>query len=153
MNKKVASNFVLVAIWLNFPQNIFTDDVVLMKVAREAQLREECIAAMDSAMGDNDGGCVIINLFALEGWHLAELYRVPCAVLAPYLIPYSAPSAFERRFRAVHPLLYRSVICFSLRDSLAFLLLFHGLKSNPSSFNAHFIVIYMSYHMCYQGII
>lgn len=79
-----------------------------LKVAGEMQLREECIAAMDSVMGAaDDGGGVIINLFALEGWHLAELYRVPCAVLAPYVVPYSAPSAFERRFRAAHPLLYR----------------------------------------------
>lgn len=77
------------------------------KTAREAQLREECIAAMDSVMGGDDGGGVIINLFALEGWHLAELYRVPCAVLAPYVVPYSAPAAFERRFRVAHPLLYR----------------------------------------------
>jgi hypothetical protein len=78
-----------------------------VKAALEMQLREECIAAMDSAMGDSGDGCVIINLFALEGWHLAELYRVPCAVLAPYVVPYSAPSSFERRFRATHPLLYR----------------------------------------------
>ncbi|KAG0611428.1 hypothetical protein M758_7G140500 [Ceratodon purpureus] len=78
-----------------------------VKAALEMQVREECIAAMDSVMGDGGDGCVIINLFALEGWHLAELYRVPCAVLAPYVVPYSAPSSFERRFRATHPLLYR----------------------------------------------
>ena len=41
-----------------------------VKAALEMQLREECIAAMDSAMGDNGDGCVIINLFALQGWHL-----------------------------------------------------------------------------------
>lgn len=81
-----------------------------LKAALEIQLREECVAAMDSVMGaadDSEDGCVIINLFALEGWHLAEFYRVPCAVLAPYVVPYSAPSSFERRFRATHPLLYR----------------------------------------------
>ena len=83
------------------------EDDAEVKATLEMQVREDCIAAMDSVMGDGGDGCVIINLFAMEGWHLAELYRVPCAVLAPYVVPYSAPSSFERRFRATHPLLYR----------------------------------------------
>lgn len=78
-----------------------------VKAAVEHRLREECIAAMDEVMGVSPHGVVLINLFALEAWHLAELYRLPCAVMAPYVVPYSAPSSFERRFRAIHPLLYR----------------------------------------------
>lgn len=86
------------------------DDDRQLREALEMELREECLTAMDSVMGaadDAEGNAVIFNFFALEGWHLAELYRVPCTVLAPYVVPYSAPSSFERRFRAAHPLLYR----------------------------------------------
>lgn len=101
------ARFVAVSAPPVIPGHAWEDGDDKLKAAREAQLREECVAAMDSAMGDDNGGCVIINLFALEGWHLAELYRVQCAVLAPYVVPYSAPSTFERRFRASHPLLYR----------------------------------------------
>jgi len=71
--------------------------------------REECIAAMENVMGfssDASRDFVIFNFFALEGWHLAELYRVPCAVVAPYVVPYSAPTSFERQFRSMRPLLY-----------------------------------------------
>ncbi|OAY85521.1 Sterol 3-beta-glucosyltransferase UGT80B1 [Ananas comosus] len=42
-----------------------------------------------------------------EGWHLAELFHVQCVVTAPYVVPYSAPSSFERRFKQDLPLLYK----------------------------------------------
>jgi hypothetical protein len=42
-----------------------------------------------------------------EGWSLAEMFRVRCIVAAPYVVPYSAPSSFERHFKKELPLLYR----------------------------------------------
>ncbi|GMN58884.1 hypothetical protein TIFTF001_027974 [Ficus carica] len=42
-----------------------------------------------------------------EGWSLAELFRVRCIVAAPYVVPYSAPSTYERQFKREHPLLYK----------------------------------------------
>ncbi|GER24698.1 sterol 3-beta-glucosyltransferase, partial [Striga asiatica] len=42
-----------------------------------------------------------------EGWSLAELFDIRCVVAAPYVVPYSAPSSFERQFRNELPLLYK----------------------------------------------
>lgn len=53
-----------------------------------------------------DGDLIVINFFALEGWSLAELFQVRCVVAAPYVVPYSAPSSFERQFQKELPLLY-----------------------------------------------
>ncbi|XP_020270339.1 uncharacterized protein LOC109845499 isoform X1 [Asparagus officinalis] len=53
------------------------------------------------------GDFIVINFFALEGWSLAELYQVQCVVAAPYVLPYSAPSSFERQFRHEFPLLFK----------------------------------------------
>ncbi|XP_058074849.1 uncharacterized protein LOC131223442 isoform X2 [Magnolia sinica] len=81
----------------------------LQKKATEREHREECLSAMEKAFGDGpcmEGDFVVINFFALEGWSLAELFRVRCVVAAPYVVPYSAPSSFERRFRRELPLLY-----------------------------------------------
>ncbi|GMY06172.1 sterol 3-beta-glucosyltransferase UGT80B1 isoform X3 [Fagus crenata] len=38
-----------------------------------------------------------------DGWSLAEMFRVA----APYVVPYSAPSSFERHFKKELPFLYR----------------------------------------------
>lgn len=79
------------------------------KLKVEQQHRQECLKAVDRIMGSEpkqNEDFIIINFFALEGWHLAELYQVPCVVAAPYMVPYSAPVSFERRFRSSHPLLY-----------------------------------------------
>ncbi|XP_076901796.1 uncharacterized protein LOC143556342 [Bidens hawaiensis] len=56
-----------------------------------------------------EGDLVIINFFALEGWSLAELFNVCCVVAAPYVVPYSAPSSFERKFSEELPLLYNYI--------------------------------------------
>ncbi|CAM6083733.1 unnamed protein product [Calypogeia fissa] len=75
----------------------------------EQRHREECLLAVEQVFGqqsDDSLNFILFNFFALEGWHLAELYQVPCAVAAPYVVPYSAPASFERKFRAVQPLLY-----------------------------------------------
>uniref|UniRef100_A0A7N0RFV6 Erythromycin biosynthesis protein CIII-like C-terminal domain-containing protein n=1 Tax=Kalanchoe fedtschenkoi TaxID=63787 RepID=A0A7N0RFV6_KALFE len=72
--------------------------------------RQECVTVMEKIYGDGlslKGDFVVINFFALEGWSLAELYGVPCVVAAPYVVPYSAPSSFERRFIEELPLLYK----------------------------------------------
>ncbi|KAL0384544.1 UNVERIFIED_CONTAM: hypothetical protein Sradi_2848700 [Sesamum radiatum] len=72
--------------------------------------RQECLSIVEGIYGGGpilDGDLIIINFFALEGWSLAELFHVNCVVAAPYLVPYSAPSSFERQFRNELPLLYK----------------------------------------------
>lgn len=71
--------------------------------------RQECLLAVESIFGVEEvmaGDFILINFFALEGWNLAELFQVRCVVAAPYVVPYSAPSSFERHFRKEFPLLY-----------------------------------------------
>ncbi|KAI6678668.1 hypothetical protein NL676_039464 [Syzygium grande] len=71
--------------------------------------RQECLSAVESIFGLEEviaGDFILINFFALEGWNLAELFQVRCVVAAPYVVPYSAPSSFERHFRKEFPLLY-----------------------------------------------
>ncbi|XP_010261041.1 PREDICTED: sterol 3-beta-glucosyltransferase UGT80B1 isoform X2 [Nelumbo nucifera] len=77
-------------------------------IAREH--RQECLSIMEMVFGDDpkmDGDFILINFFALEGWNLAELFQIRCIVAAPYVVPYSAPSSFERRFKKEFPLLYK----------------------------------------------
>ncbi|KVI10997.1 UDP-glucuronosyl/UDP-glucosyltransferase [Cynara cardunculus var. scolymus] len=89
------------------------------KLTREHRL--ECVVVFEKIFGDVlclEGDLVIINFFALipgqntsvfivqEGWSLAELFNVRCVVAAPYVVPYSAPSSFERKFREELPLVY-----------------------------------------------
>ncbi|XP_022762896.1 sterol 3-beta-glucosyltransferase UGT80B1 isoform X2 [Durio zibethinus] len=72
--------------------------------------RRECCSAVERIFGDGpslEGDFIAINFFALEGWSLGELFRVCCVVVAPYVVPYSAPSYFERHFRNELPLLYK----------------------------------------------
>ncbi|KAH7657383.1 UDP-glucuronosyl/UDP-glucosyltransferase protein [Dioscorea alata] len=79
------------------------------KVIRDEH-RKECLFAIERVFGDGpslEGDFIVINLFALEGWSLAELFQVRCVVAAPYVVPYSAPSSFEHRFRQELPLLYK----------------------------------------------
>lgn len=71
--------------------------------------RQECVVIFENIFGDVasiEGDLVIINFFALEGWSLAEVFDVRCVVAAPYVVPYSAPSSFERKFKQELPLLY-----------------------------------------------
>jgi FkbM family methyltransferase len=53
---------------------------------------------------------VVINLFALEGWHIAEALGIPCAVVSPTVVPYTPPSSFAKRFRRAYPGLYQSLL-------------------------------------------
>ncbi|KAI5065210.1 hypothetical protein GOP47_0019905 [Adiantum capillus-veneris] len=78
------------------------------KLRIEELHRQECLIAVGNILNceHQHGDHIIINFFALEGWHLAEVYQVPCAVAAPYVMPYSAPVSFERSFMKRHPLLY-----------------------------------------------
>ncbi|KAI7742445.1 hypothetical protein M8C21_030214 [Ambrosia artemisiifolia] len=63
--------------------------------------RQECIVIFENIFGD-----VPSMEGDLEGWSLAELFNVCCVVAAPYVVPYSAPSSFERIFSEELPLLY-----------------------------------------------
>ncbi|KAL3638156.1 hypothetical protein CASFOL_018026 [Castilleja foliolosa] len=72
--------------------------------------RQECVSVFERIYGEGpitDGDLIIMNFFALEGWSLAELFNIQCVVAAPYVVPYSAPSSFERQFRHELPLLYK----------------------------------------------
>ncbi|XP_010519586.1 PREDICTED: sterol 3-beta-glucosyltransferase isoform X2 [Tarenaya hassleriana] len=72
--------------------------------------KRECHSAFLNIFGMNhcmDRDFVLINFFALEGWSLAELFQIRCMVAAPYVVPYSPPSAFELRFRRELPELYK----------------------------------------------
>lgn len=61
--------------------------------------------------GDDElSALVVINLFALEGWHVAEALGVPCVVASPTLVPYTPPSSFARRFEQAYPGLYRRLL-------------------------------------------
>ncbi|KAJ0037514.1 hypothetical protein Pint_22259 [Pistacia integerrima] len=82
----------------------------LKKREVNAEHRKECYSAVERIFGSGpslEGDFIVINFFALEGWSLAELFRVRCIVAAPYVIPYSAPSSFEHCFVKEHPLLYK----------------------------------------------
>ena len=81
--------------------------------------REAVLQACQAALGCQlmGGGAVaatsagprllIFNLFALEGWSIAQALRVRCLAASPCLVPYAPPAGFERRFAAAHPALHR----------------------------------------------
>ncbi|CAO2820758.1 unnamed protein product [Amaranthus hypochondriacus] len=72
--------------------------------------RRQCLLVMERIFGDGPtmtGDFILINFFALEGWSLAELFHVQCVVAAPYVINYTAPSSFQRKFKLELPLLYQ----------------------------------------------
>ncbi|KAI5661504.1 hypothetical protein M9H77_20827 [Catharanthus roseus] len=72
--------------------------------------RQECVSIVERIFEDGlsiESDVIVINFFALEGWNLAELFHVRCVVAAPYVVPYSAPASFERKFQKEHPLLYK----------------------------------------------
>ncbi|KAI4318790.1 hypothetical protein MLD38_032457 [Melastoma candidum] len=71
--------------------------------------KQECLSLVETIFCHGEvfeGDFIVINFFALEGWNLAELFRVPCVVAAPYVVPYSAPSSFECQFKKEFPLVY-----------------------------------------------
>ncbi|KAF5448592.1 hypothetical protein F2P56_029107 [Juglans regia] len=83
---------------------------LLQKRIVKREHRRECYSVVQRIFGCGpslEGDFIAINFFALEGWSLAEMFRVRCIVVAPYVVPYSAPSSFERQFRKEEPLLYR----------------------------------------------
>uniref|UniRef100_A0A0E0G2T8 Erythromycin biosynthesis protein CIII-like C-terminal domain-containing protein n=1 Tax=Oryza nivara TaxID=4536 RepID=A0A0E0G2T8_ORYNI len=76
----------------------------------QVEHRRECLSAVENVFGNDmstHGDFIVINFFALEGWHLAELFQVKCIIAAPYFVPYSAPASFERQFKQSLPLLYK----------------------------------------------
>lgn len=82
----------------------------MYKMKIQAEHKQECLSAVAKVFGDGpciQGDFIVINFFALEGWNIAELYQVQCVVAAPYVVPYSAPSSFERCFKKEFPLLYK----------------------------------------------
>ena len=73
-------------------------------VAAEHEPILSALTALESAPS-----LVILNLFSLGGWHLAEHLGVPCVVLSPCVVPYSLPVGFEEHFAATHPRLYAAL--------------------------------------------
>ena len=89
--------------------------------ATDAHLNE-CIAACEQALdlrlqgGNNSEGhapmqqhrnrLIVHNLFALEGFHIAQALGVPSLALSACLVPYGPPADFEARFRWAFPELY-----------------------------------------------
>ena len=78
--------------------------------------RDECVRALKSAFGlsVSNGGratsdiecLLVVNLFALEGFHIAEALGVPCEIVSPCLVPYSAPTSLLERLERAYPGLY-----------------------------------------------
>ncbi|KAK3156339.1 hypothetical protein QOZ80_2AG0105910 [Eleusine coracana subsp. coracana] len=82
----------------------------LRKKVIQSQHRKECLSSVEEIFGNEpsiDGDFIVINFFALEGWHLAELFQVKCVIAVPYFVPYSCPASFERQFKQSFPLLYK----------------------------------------------
>ncbi|CAD6251452.1 unnamed protein product [Miscanthus lutarioriparius] len=82
----------------------------MWKKAIQMEHRKECLSSIEEVFGNDpsiSGDFIVINFFALEGWHLAELFQVKCVIAAPYFVPYSAPTSFERQFKQKFPLLYK----------------------------------------------
>ncbi|XP_062077264.1 sterol 3-beta-glucosyltransferase UGT80B1 isoform X2 [Humulus lupulus] len=91
-------------------QNTTESLISLQKKMLIRDHRRECYSVVEKTFGQRprlEDDFIVINFFALEGWSLAELFRVRCIVAAPYVVPYSAPSSYERHFRKEHPLLYK----------------------------------------------
>ncbi|XP_026456358.1 TNF receptor-associated factor homolog 1a-like isoform X2 [Papaver somniferum] len=81
----------------------------LQKKLVRKEHRLQCLSTMEKIFDDGPNlvaDFILINFFALEGWNLAELFHVRCIVGAPYVVPNSAPSSFERHFKKEFPLLY-----------------------------------------------
>jgi FkbM family methyltransferase len=97
------------------------------RVVSEHQHRAECVDFLEDALGcraGHQGGesteaadgetfveeasecLVVINLFAVEGFHIAEALGVPCAIVSPCHIPYDAPRNVVRDIKQGYPGLY-----------------------------------------------
>uniref|UniRef100_A0A0E0JX80 Glycosyltransferase family 28 N-terminal domain-containing protein n=1 Tax=Oryza punctata TaxID=4537 RepID=A0A0E0JX80_ORYPU len=90
--------------------NVEHDSFSQRKKIIQVEHRKECLSAVEDVFGNDmstHGDFIVINFFALEGWHLAELFQVKCIIAAPYFVPYSAPASFERQFKQSLPLLYK----------------------------------------------
>jgi hypothetical protein len=74
--------------------------------AMSKRQREQCLDfARQALSGRKPGDTVLLvfNLFALEGFHVAEHLGVPCLAASPYCIPYAPPSGLERALRRRWP--------------------------------------------------
>lgn len=72
----------------------------------EEDHREECVRALETTFGKTGTECeslLVINLFALEGFHIAEALGIPCAIVSPCVVPYTAPSSVMKRLKRGMP--------------------------------------------------
>ena len=96
------------------------------QVVSEHHHRAECVTFLKDALGcraGHQGGestaaaektfvkeasecLVVINLFAVEGFHIAESLGVPCAIVSPCYIPYDAPRHVVRDIKLGYPGLF-----------------------------------------------
>ncbi|EEC72727.1 hypothetical protein OsI_06337 [Oryza sativa Indica Group] len=71
--------------------NVEHDSFSQRKKTIQVEHRRECLSAVENVFGNDmstHGDFIVINFFALEGWHLAELFQVKCIIAAPYFVPY-----------------------------------------------------------------
>ena len=84
---------------------------------------EVCEHALNIELGGTDSGkahpkcqdgsavchrLIVHNLFALEGFHIAEALGVPSVVVSACL-PYPPPASFTTRFKAAYPQLWNAL--------------------------------------------
>ncbi|EFN56472.1 hypothetical protein CHLNCDRAFT_145146 [Chlorella variabilis] len=123
LERVIARDFILVN-HLPHSQLPPTDAAAVDTAVREGQQRDELIAACEAALGRtvqrpsgpavcaeacSTRALILFNVFALEGFHIAEALGVPCLAASPCLVPYAMPAAFERRFRQANPSLYQAL--------------------------------------------
>ncbi|XP_048583476.1 sterol 3-beta-glucosyltransferase UGT80B1 [Nematostella vectensis] len=51
-------------------------------------------------------GAIVFNLFACEGWFIAEYLKVPCIAVSPFAVTRTPPVTFESKFVDAYPDLY-----------------------------------------------
>jgi UDP:flavonoid glycosyltransferase YjiC (YdhE family) len=73
------------------------------EAARAAVALQQALICLAAAQSSE---VIIFNLFALEGFLVAELLQLPCIVVQPYLIPTPMPAAVSGYIRRARPVLY-----------------------------------------------
>ncbi|GAX75424.1 hypothetical protein CEUSTIGMA_g2868.t1 [Chlamydomonas eustigma] len=73
-------------------------------VMQQGVLQKEQQMLWDQIRDITNLSVVVFNLFALEGYHIAEALNVRCVAASPYQMPYACPAHFKRSFIMAHGL-------------------------------------------------